>query len=224
MSVQAKCTVAFHHSSGLPEDDAINTFHFQCAGLTPPIGSADVATIVNFLSAALTTTHGGGTAKFVDMLSELMSGQFHIKLYDLADTAPRQPKTNLLGTYTPGTTGDPLPQEVALCMSYQATAASGFPQRRRRGRIYAGPLQTNAGAAGTIAGADGRPTALAINTLKQLGTYLIGNPPPLTSGSAVWGVRSQMDDVTRPVTTGWVDNEWDTQRRRGRRATTRNIY
>jgi hypothetical protein len=46
--------------------------------------------------------------------------------------------------------------------------------------------------------------------------------PPRLNGLD-WTVASTVDKVARNVTNYWVDDEWDIQRRRGYRGTTRNL-
>lgn len=42
--------------------------------------------------------------------------------------------------------------------------------------------------------------------------------------STFLGVYSRVDGLIRPITSGWVDNEFDTQRRRQRDATARTEW
>lgn len=111
-------------------------------------------------------------------------------------------------------TGDPLPPEVALCTSFAANTPPGVNPQRCRGRVYLGPFTEghNGG---------GRPSSDLVirirNITKRLDDALIGAGATL----AVW---SRADHAVRPVVRGWVDNEWDTQRRRGREATSRNTW
>jgi len=140
-----------------------------------------------------------------------------IKYYDLTQTTP--PNYPILEdtfnlTSNPGTDG--MPSEVALCLSFQGEKVPGFPQARRRGRIYFGPIVATATAGG-------RPTSGLVTALSNAGdalaTALPGNTMP--ANLAVWSVA---DGAAVPVTDGWVDNAFDTQRRRGVDRTSRTTW
>jgi len=136
--------------------------------------------------------------------------------------------------------GQPLPQEVALCMSFKSADEDG-PLRRRRGRIYIGPLG-EAHNAEAVDGA-GRPTEVLINAINFAASRLQDQASDIATepvgSSTPWVVYSRPTtdawNATHPgderlsgsfhrVTDGWVDNEWDTQRRRGLKATTRSTW
>lgn len=140
-----------------------------------------------------------------------------IKYYDLTQTVPPNYPIGT-GTFNltsnPGTDG--MPSEVALCLSFQGTKSPGFPQARRRGRIYFGPIVSTASAGG-------RPTSALITALAGAGDALATALPlnTLPANLAVWSA-SNNDAVV--VTDGWVDNAFDTQRRRGIERTARTTW
>lgn len=138
------------------------------------------------------------------------------KCYDRDDPEPRIPV--LTGTFnlTAAPSAAPLPPEVALVISFQGDPASGSPQARRRGRIYFGPM----GAAAN--GADGRPTAGAIGVLRTNINALLTASNAATNWT--WTVHSRVDGIDTPISNGWINNEWDTQRSRQIAATTRNVF
>jgi len=98
------------------------------------------------------------------------------------------------------------PREVALCLSFY----SSTNQKRRRGRLYL-PMAGS----GRLAGA--RPSAATMTAALAVATRLATAGP----GTCSWCVHSGVDHVLRPVSSAWVDDEWDTQRRRGMKGTTR---
>lgn len=138
------------------------------------------------------------------------------KIYDMLDPEPRAPVEEGLWNFSSAPSTDPLPPEVALCLSFQGVKQSGVPQARRRGRVYIGPLRA------TIS-ADGRPTAGAITILRNAGDALY-DAGVASAGDWNWAVYSTVNGGTVDVANGWVDNEFDTQRRRGRIPTTRNVF
>lgn len=106
-----------------------------------------------------------------------------------------------------------LPSEVSICLSMQGTRVSGIPQARRRGRVFIGTI-----AAATMT--NGRPNLLtrtllvdSVNGLKD-GLLLA----PLPASLCVW---SKIDSQAVAVNNVWVDDAYDTQRRRGPKATAR---
>lgn len=141
------------------------------------------------------------------------------KFYDTADPEPRAPVLEYVWNLAVDPSGSALPTEVSLCCSFQADLQSGVPQSRRRGRNY---LPFIGGAA--IDGV-GRPTGGLITAAVAWGQNLLD-----FSGMGVgttWVVHSTIGDPLATavvITNGWVDNEFDTQRRRGRKATARTTF
>jgi hypothetical protein len=138
---------------------------------------------------------------------ELAFSNFLLKVYNMADPTPRPiiaTKQTLGGASVAG------PHEVALCLSYY----SGRNLPRTRGRIYLGPFQGSIVAVAT-------PNAVTISDLITLGTSIHAAFAAL-GGS--WAIHSVKDNTFLPITNTWVDNAWDTQRRRGMKATSRTLH
>lgn len=152
--------------------------------------------------------------------SELMAQNGHeVKYYDMEDAEPRAPILQDTFNLASAPSGSPLPTEVSLCVSFQGPKQSGIPQARRRGRNYLPFLDT-----GTIQ-LDGRPDAGVITNAIAWGQNLLDFSQ--TGGAPTWVVNSTYGEpleFTTVVTEGWVDNEFDTQRRRGRPATARSVF
>jgi hypothetical protein len=100
------------------------------------------------------------------------------------------------------------PREVALCLSFYGER--NLP--RTRGRIY-----VCAGIASNIVPSKVRPSLGDMTALLDLADGISG----LGGLDVDWITWSQVDGSHEPVQTAWVDNEWDTMRSRGLRATTR---
>ncbi len=125
-----------------------------------------------------------------------------IKVYEFGTTGPPL----LAKNYTQFFGGAEGPTEVALCLSYSADDdQAGSP--RRRGRIYL-----------PYAGAFARPSAGLVNSVLDFGELLaqVG-----TASATTWHMYSVRDAVHRKIESISCDNTWDTQRRRGLRATSR---
>lgn len=153
---------------------------------------------------------------FMSVLVKQSGDALYLKSYDLDDTPPRAPVLEGPKSISPNNTA-PLPTECALVMSFQAAQASGIPQARRRNRIYL-PFLTSASNDST-----GRPSASLISAVDTAGTNLLAASGP-TSADWQWVVYSPTDNDIDLVDNGWIDNEWDTQRRRGRVATSRSTF
>lgn len=97
------------------------------------------------------------------------------------------------------------PGEVAVCLSYASSTTWDTSTRRRRGRIFCGPL-----ANGVMQGE--RPATALITATIALGNALAA----VGSGvGANWMIYSPSDATSAEIQTISVDNAWDTQRRRG---------
>lgn len=190
--------------SGLPNDAAVNTWHFVCeiggSALTDAIAALDdfYGDVANMLSYACSFASATYTA------------------YDMSDPEPRAPVAIVEATdYTTGTSA--AVPELALCLSFQGNRISGTPQARRRGRIYLGPLAdiTNTSTSPVV-------SAAKVTQLRDAGAALL-----LASNTATdwaWVVYSVTDNDTVTVGSGWVDNAFDIQRRRGLEATSRVTF
>lgn len=150
-------------------------------------------------------------------LSPLIAQNGHgLKIYNMADLEPRAPIEDTTWNLAVAPSGTPLPPEVAICLSFQGAKISGVPQARRRGRVYLGPLN--------ITGMDlGRPGASIVTTFSGAGNTLL-DAGVATAGDWNWAVYSTVNGGTAEVADGWVDNEYDTQRRRGRLSTSRTTF
>lgn len=189
------------------EDSFINTFHFQVETLPPAAGTltAIQTAIFNFYSALKAY-----------IPSSMVTGNIFMKVYNWSDPKPRVPITTLLSTLTGMSSSAPVPPEVCVTVSYNAPFTSGTKPARRRGRIYFGPTIAGMWATG------GKLATVDCNTIATAARAL------LTASDAAadwtWVQYSPTNDLTAPVSAGWVDDAADIQRRRGRLATVRAIY
>lgn len=102
-----------------------------------------------------------------------------------------------------------------MVTSFQGARTSGSVQARRRGRIYIGPLKTTTST-------NGRPNSTAITTLATASSALGIDLNAVAD--TTWCVWSPTSGTAVPITDGWVDNAFDTQRRRGWDPTSRTTY
>lgn len=128
-----------------------------------------------------------------------------IKVYDARKAPPSYPLYTVSnGTGFVNSSG---PREVALCLSYYAT----FNRPSFRGRLYL-PLTFFGGALGIRPTSTQRANALAFKDV-------FGKNLPSGHWWSVWSVKQQSSAQVNSV---WVDDEWDTIRSRGLRATARS--
>jgi len=132
-----------------------------------------------------------------------------IKAYDEGGGPPKETKT-----YPFGGTGGLCPNEVAVCLSYSAADDSGG-RPRFRGRIYL-----------PITGDDEIVSPAKVDAVLDFGELLAAVG---LAGQVTWMMRSALgtgsptspQPVFRKIESVSCDNAWDTQRRRGLRATYR---
>lgn len=202
---------------GLPEDVVINTFHFS----TPNLGSvtaAEASAVAAKVYDFYDKTWSPATVPVRSFLSASVATTGHeTRVYDMEQPTPRAPILSVARSLAVGATS--MPSEVALCLSYRGALESGTLPARRRGRIYIGPL-TQAAVLTGVAG-DARPESSLITAMLNAAKSSLMEDVSLGD----WCVASQPTpggDVTLvPIVHAWVDNAFDTQRRRGGKPTTR---
>lgn len=190
--------------SGLSADACVNTFTFNATPMAT--GTFDD------IKAALSAFYGDIQAEWANTVDPV---NVRLKLYDHAAPKPRAPLYDeLLGLAV--TTGvDQLPAEVAVCLSFQAERLSGVPQARRRGRIFFGPCRATMNANGRVYF---ESQTNFRDAMEAFATAAAG------SATFDWVVSSGVAGTTppyAPVASGWIDNAFDVQRRRGLEASNR---
>lgn len=206
--------VRLQYASNIGADVAINTFH---AELSDTSDTSNYAAWHNRLWIMFNSVNGTQTASLVSYLSPYINrtNGATINSYRLDDPKPRAPYYTSQHSLGASSSTGSLPFEVALCISYKATGISGVPAGRLRNRFYLGPLNLNA--AVTTANVPSRPdTTLISNATKAL-VYL----DSVNTAQVAWAGWSEVGGIGWSPSVGWVDNEWDTQRRRGTLATSR---
>jgi hypothetical protein len=194
----------------------VNTFHFVTAGLLAPT-PADLDNIVAALTSFYTAIQSGGNKMTTYFSSMLASGAVHtIKIYDVAGPPPHEPIRTAALNLNMSPTFQPLPSEVAVCLSYRANLVSGQNPRRSRGRVYLGPLGQNA-VGTTPSASDVRPVQGLMDTWLQAGTALRDD------AGTTWVIYSRIGLTSLPIAQVSVDDAFDTQRRRGGRPTVKQV-
>lgn len=217
-----RAQVVLQGATGLPDDQYVNTFTFVCS---------DGEDYLDQIEATLQNAYDEVTEFYSSEVSR--SGAL-IKFYDLEIAPPNVPlDTRALTINAKASGAADLPSEVALCVSFKGPAVAGQNPARSRGRVYLGPwafagvtdwsrpdsgmiavavafgdaIMTGCGFADAIA-------CWAVLSPTNAGGWLIpGESGPPNFAAAVV-----------PAFDGWVDNAWDTQRRRGLAPTSRTTF
>lgn len=230
-----RATATFEHTSGLPRDRSVNTFHFN--GLISDDNLVAIRERVrDFYATALPS--GGTVGRW---LSNVYTG-FVVRIYDVTDEPAGAPLLVSSTFGIPARNGVAnLPSEVACCLSFQGTPMGGLVQKRRRGRIYIGALNDAALANPGNSGAAIQRPASAMRTdfrdaAKRLATgvdpvaeWVVYSRPYAGRDAIVRPGRTTLPAIAaRPGTTVnidevWTDDAFDTQRRRGEKATARTL-
>jgi hypothetical protein len=187
--------VILHDVSGIPKDDYVNVLYFNVNFPDTEEGTCD-------------GIHAAYVAELEASLSSRVSGMT-IKVYDM----PAVGEPVFAKDYTIEGSTNAGPNEVAICLSYTATDNPAEAGRRHRGRIYIGPLS------GSETSSDRPQTGLRTNVL-DFGEALasIG-----FASNTTWLMWSSTLQASQKIEAIWVDDAWDTQRRRGLAALGREV-
>lgn len=197
----------------LPRDMISHSLHFA-TGNPDPIDSVDYQGVADHLTAAFKSYYTAveGTAH---------GRAFRTKVYNLDDAtssapggvkrAPHAVSTNEVGI---GVESDSTmaPRQVAAVLSFYSTDN----QPRHRGRVYLGPFAASAVAADVI------PASISGTALAEL----VGQFGAVGSGLGLesdihWVTFSRSGAGHATVSHWWMDNRWDTVRKRLRKPTSR---
>jgi len=204
------CQILLKTTDNIAANFTTNTIHFDVdTGAVLPGLDETMQDIVN----QITSTYEG----FRTRLGGLQQTGHEITFYDLGTPKPRVPFRMYDLDFTAALPQTVLPHEVAIVSSFKARREAGKSDRNRRNRVYIGPL-----AASTLDQATGRvgdATRLAIAAAWE----------EMASESAdsddwTWVIYSPTLEEAYPVWEGFVDNAFDTQRRRGVSSTARAVW
>lgn len=226
----AEYTVQYikHLTTGLPEDDVVTTFHFKTneAGVSQDT-ALDLAGHVAASHFNATNTANGA------FLEQYISGEVSrtnlpdLRVYDELNPGSPIAETNQLSFRNKGSGFVDMPGEVSVCLSFRGAygqlleeLGTTRPKARVRGRIYEGPLVAQTGS-GVPVRPDSNMRAMLLDFADRLGD--VSGIPELVAVNAQWVVWSRTNASSVPVVEAWVDNAYDTQRRRGVAPTSRDV-
>lgn len=233
------------HHGGLARDNVVNSFHFEgnpvgmdwgafllaVRGFYYVVDPTAISNVAHYLSHTVDT---------IDMHAYIVPGT--IDPATGRETTSGPPVGSLLGgandlANSPKGSAADLPAECAIAISYQGTPGPGLVQRRRRGRVFIGPLNNFCVDTNTLGA---RPTArvrqdlaaafnrMLVNT-DGLAEHVIYSRPFAGRVGAVKDNGEPKPDLPprAGVTVGtdqiWVDDEFDTIRKRGLLRTGRTL-
>lgn len=190
-------------STGLPEDVVTNSVHV----VTNNLSDAETCAVA---LAQVYVDLKGALALTIDR----NSASHQVRIYEVG-AGPSGPPVltvpiDLTGGAAP--TSDNLPQEVSLCVSFRPSDYfPGWPQAAQRGRIYLGPwVEGTASHASAVS--PSRPgDAFREDVMRAMATFF---RDVLLIPDAAVVVLSRSTGEAFPVNFIWIDDEWDTQRRR----------
>lgn len=195
--------------TGLAKDVQTNTLHFRSAN--PDIGAV----------TAEIWTHWENFLTNIDGLMDngIFATTWPCDFYDMEDPEPRIPVLEEVFTATLDAVNQSLPLECTMVVSYAAAPESGAIAARRRGRIFLPTFvdpSTNSASGQvswdntTINAVGGAFQAFVDNVAAEATPILLSVFSPTN-----YALTSSYDLSTIKVESLWVDNEPDTQRRRG---------
>lgn len=200
-----KATVILPYRTGLAADVTVNTWYSNAQA--NETGITELGTFIDFL---YNNADDGAS------LSSLLSGYIDRDnaLLRFVEFNPMTGKEISQAVETPFVIDAPinstnLPNEVAVCLSYK----SGFStvnKGRNRGRVFLGPFNGSMNS-GTSNNAS-RPRA---DYYELLVTRAKVGADDMNNGGADLSLYSPTDHALKPISSFSIDNEWDTQRRRG---------
>jgi hypothetical protein len=202
--------------SALAEDLVVNSLYVE----GPPINGSAAAELALAMRAFYNGQAAGQASSVRSYLGPSIAQNGHVtKVYRMEDPKPRVPIHTEAWNFSVAPGGSPIPTEVAVCLSFKAAPAAGQIAARRRGRIYIGPLNNSvvSDAGEGIA----RPMVAFLTDLRAAAQAFKAT---VNASGYVWVVHSPTTGPAArfPVTELWTDNAFDTQRRRGEKATLKN--
>lgn len=223
-----RATVVLQAASSIPRDAAVNVFHFlSTATDIEDIGPDILGELEGFYAVPVVDDLGETItdSALYNYLSPTISratDSIRVLFAEVID--PDNVSSAIEASFSIGDplSEEPLPNEVAACLTTYATPLLTVPIRRRRGRIYFGPLNQAAIGVRDVAGVD-YPSlttefrdhaARAMKRLSRANERIFAD----------WVVYSRRNDEAYSINNGWVDNELDTIRSRGLDASLRTDW
>lgn len=213
-----RAQAVFQGATNLPEDRFVNTFHSEWSGAFTDYDTARIDWAVAVETFYLVA---GSNGRSVAQLMSPFISSMQIITYNMdLPEGEREPSVLNSTWVDPGGTNT-FPEEVAVCLTLH-----GEPPitPRRRGRLFIGPLMADTdvrtNASNTM------PNRVNIGAGQSIGSTLAFAAARLRDhANQNWCIRSTVPTENYvPIAGGWIDNAFDTQRRRGPDPTARLVW
>lgn len=191
---------------------AENSWHFSYNPAVLSPGTADEAAASGRL-AIIDFWNEGPLAEADNLsvyLSDALTGEVQFSWVDWEDP---ENISHDLEPFTLTVGGTSYPTEVATCITFKCDPYGGYNRQSFYNRVYLGPLAIAAGITGGTGGA--RPKAAFREDVVEAYNALQARLDIIGVDAVRHAVFSPKHQTSALVTSGWIDNAWDTQRRRG---------
>lgn len=204
--------------SGLPEDRFINTFHFAgpAVGDVTAVGNECAGRVEQFYTA----THGSNSLG--QYISNYCDRTLTTTWYNIALPAGERIPTVRTGEIAAPLVDEGMPEEIAICLTIRGTPPW---TPRRRGRVYLGPFVHSPSVCDWAS--TNAPARVESGVANNITSVILGAAAALATASNAhrWAIRSQVPTENFvDVDSGYVDDAFDTQRRRGPDPTMRTSF
>lgn len=208
-------------TTNLPKDVSINALHWSVDGDADNDANWDA--IANLVQAFWNDEVGGvAPGEYLSSIIKRDTDACFIKFYDAeADPQVLLGQRNFTLAATPVAETN-YPNEVAICLSLTCTPATIVPVRRRRGRMYVGPVNVGVEGSRTVGGEEVPAVATGVRGVFAGACEAMATQTD--SDFVAWGVWSTVNEALYVITGGFVDNDFDTQRRRQYPSTARTTW
>lgn len=217
-----RCEVRWKRTTGVASDDQLNTFFVSTSSIA--LGGVNdgaqgaAATMRNYLDGTLPDALFTPTP-----IAEVTT-------FNMLDPEPRVPIEVITMNAGALSSSQPLPEEVSMVVSYQAVPISGQSMRQRRGRMYLPTFSvdqldadTSTKWSSSTVGAFATMMESIRDDLEAADLHLVVFSR-VAAAAAGGTLLNQAKAGATIVNNGWVDNEPDTQRRRGRPGGTKTAW
>lgn len=212
-----RAQVVWESGTGLPKDDATHAFTFDVGGA---LESIYVPALTDALESFYDDVHSPGTASITSFMREGIVTDSPTVEWGTVNVATGVVTPTTISTFTVdnlASVGDCLPTECAVrCSVHGEITGVQATDRQRRGGPFLGPgfLAT----AATIASGRVLVTSGLVNAVDGAAAQL---QTDVATIGYIWVVYSQAGATTHEIVGGFVDNAWDTIKRRGTDPTSR---
>jgi len=193
-----KFQISMPLGSTLPRDRVTNVVHFEHVGGVA--FDTDLESMCSDLATMYQARYGG-------------TGEVNVRAYDIGGEPPHVPRANVTKNSGSVWQTDQV-REVALCLSF---SGANRGDKRRRGRIYLAPGVLGASPAVYTQ----RPNDATLDWALKFYTQANSSFPDIGGIDWKFGIWSERGQHFTQATQAWVNDDWDTQRRRGLRETKR---